>query len=423
MKSKIVLLIGFLSLLTLTFAQTLELTGWPYEVDTVNDNLQRFEEQTGMEAAFSPFPSDNYHDRMVSSFVAGTDFDVVYVRDNFLAEWASAGWIVPVDSFEGVEKYKENLPQAVIDQLSYNGEMYGLPYYSGMNVFAYNADHLEQVGIESPPETWEELLEQARTVKEQGISEHPIILQLKNGNYIVNTLEIIAAGHGGTLFDGDLEASFEGEGSATRQAIDWIRTGIEEGLIDEASLSSDDHDVVLAMSAGTHTFTLVADYNLKTINDPEGSQTAGSVENALIPGTDEVESGTTSYVRLYAVTSDAEDKEAAWRLVRFLGGEDATGQYYVPKRWALDFGLGFAYNSLYEDPDIRDSLGGWIDPDILSEQGQYAVDRSYRFTPFFSDWETDAWGTLQNLMRSASGDEAYAQLATEWQDLKEAYGY
>lgn len=423
MKIKITLFIGLVSFLTLALAQTLELTGWPYEVDTVNSSLQRFEVQTGMEVTFSPFPSDNYHDRMVSSFVAGTNFDVVYVRDNFLAEWASAGWITPIDSFEGVEKYKENLPEAVIDQLSYNGEMYGLPYYTGMNVFAYNKDHLEQAGIETPPGTWDELLAQARTIKEQGITEHPIILQLKNGNYIVNTLEIIAAGHGGTLFDKDFEASFAQEGSATRQAIDWIHSGIEEGLIDEASLSSDDHDVVLAMSAGTHTFTLVADYNLKTINDPEGSQTAGNVENALIPGTGEVKSGTTSYVRLYAVTKDAEDKEAAWKLVEFLGGEDATGQYFVPKRWALDFGLGFAYKSLYEDPDIRASLGGWINPDLLSEQGQYAVDRSYRFTPFFSDWETDAWGTLQNLMRGTAGDEAYNQLATNWQDLKQAYGY
>jgi multiple sugar transport system substrate-binding protein len=405
-------------------AQDLKLTGWPYEVDIVNDNLSRFQEQTGVTAKFEPFPSDNYHDKMVTSFVGGTDYDVVYVRDNFLAEWASAGWIVPIDGMQGVQQYLDDLPSAVVDQLSYDGQVYGLPYYSGMNAFAYNADHLEQAGIDSPPGTWEELLDQARAVKEAGVSEHPIILQLKKGNYITTTLEIVTAGMGGTMFDEDFEATFAEEDSDFRQAVDWIRTGIEEGLIDEASLSSDDHDVVRAMSAGTHTFTFLADYNLKTVNDPEQSQTAGDVEAALIPGDDEVESGTTSYVRLYAISKDAEDKEAAWQLVQFLGGRDATGEYFVPKRWALDFGLGFAYSSMYEDADIQESLGSWIDPSVLQQQAAYTVNRAYRFTPFFSDWQTGAWGDMQNLLLgSGNADRTYSRLASNWDDLKSSYGY
>lgn len=416
--------LGVILLLGIGQAQDLQLTGWPYEVDTVNDNLSRFEEQTGMSAVFEPFPSDNYHDKMVTAFVGGTDFDVVYVRDNFLAEWASAGWIVPIDDMEGVQQYLDDLPDAVVDQLSYEGQVYGLPYYSGMNTFAYNTEHLEQAGIESPPRTWEELFEQARAVKEAGIVDKPIILQLKKGNYITTTLEIVTAGMGGTMFDESFGATFAEEGSDFRQAIAWIRQGLEEGLIDDASLSSDDHDVVRAMSSGTHTYTLLADYNVKTINDPEKSQTAGNVEAALIPGDDEVESGTTSYVRLYAITNDAEDKEAAWQLVQFLGGRDATGEYFVPKRWALDYGLGFAYSSMYEDADIQESLGAWIDPSVLQAQAGYSVNRDYRFTPFFSDWQTDAWGDMQNLLLgSGNADRTYDRLANNWEDLKSAYGY
>ena len=74
----------------------LKLTGWPYEVDVVTENLGRFTEQTDHAAVFLPFPSNEYHDKMVASFVAGTEFDVAYVRDSYLAEWASAGWIVPI---------------------------------------------------------------------------------------------------------------------------------------------------------------------------------------------------------------------------------------------------------------------------------------------------------------------------------------
>ena len=82
-----------------------------------------------------------------------------------------------------------------------DGNVYGLPYYAGMMAFAYNADHLKKAGIRSPPKTWNELLEQAKIIKAAGISNKPITLQLKKGNYIIITLEVIAAGFGGTMFD------------------------------------------------------------------------------------------------------------------------------------------------------------------------------------------------------------------------------
>ena len=73
-------------------ATDLELTGWPYQVDVVRENLGHFTSQSGLSATFNPFPSNKYHTKMVSSFASGTNFDVVYVRDSFLAEWAAAGW-------------------------------------------------------------------------------------------------------------------------------------------------------------------------------------------------------------------------------------------------------------------------------------------------------------------------------------------
>lgn len=46
---------------------------------------------------------------MVSSFASGTNFDIVYVRDSFLAEWAAAGWIVPLTGLPGVDEYMADL--------------------------------------------------------------------------------------------------------------------------------------------------------------------------------------------------------------------------------------------------------------------------------------------------------------------------
>jgi len=151
----------------------LKLTGWPYQVDVVTENLGRFTEQSGWGAEFLPFPSNEYRDKMVASFVAGTEFDVAYVRDSYLAEWAAAGWILPINGLEGADELLADLPQGIIDQMSYEGEVYGLPYYSGTQVLAYNQAHFDDAGIMSPPETWDEMAEQAQMIKDAGIVEHP----------------------------------------------------------------------------------------------------------------------------------------------------------------------------------------------------------------------------------------------------------
>ncbi len=400
-------------------ARDLKLTGWPYQPDTVTENLGVFKSQTGIGAKFLPIPSDSYHDKMVSDFVTGTGFDVVYVRDNFLAEWASAGWIEPIQNMPGFDQYRKDLSAATIEQLSVDGNVYGLPYYSGMMVFAYNAKHLAKAGISAPPKTWDELLDQAQKIKKAGVANKPIVLQLKKGNYIVVTLEVIAAGYGGTMFDAKHNPTFHKPGSAFRKAMEWTRKGMNAGLIDEASLSSDDHDAVNMLAAGSHTFTIVADYNLKAMNDPEKSKHAGSFKNALIPGDGNTRSGTTSYVRLYAITADSKDKAASWKLLQFLGGRDSNNEYFVAKKWALKFGLGFAQLPLYQDPDIRAAIGKWASPDVMAEQSKYSVNRGYRFTPHFSDWQTESWAELQEMLigdGNIGGDlEALAEV---WDDLR-----
>lgn len=398
-----------------------ELTGWPYQVDVVRENLGRFTSQSGLSATFNPFPSNEYHTKMVASFSSGTNFDVVYVRDSFLAEWASAGWIVPITGLPGVDDYMADLPQGIIEQMSFEGEVYGLPYYSGNSVFVYNQRLLKKAGINSPPKTWDELTKQASTLKQKGVVRNPIVIGLAaNENSILRNLEIISAGFGGRFFNDKLEPVFHQKNSGVKKALAWIADGISKGIINRASISQGDGEIDKFLRSGTAAFTIVTDYEMKVLNDPKKSDEAGNIKNALVPGSADAVSGTIGYVRLYSITSEA-DKAKAWKLVQFLGGKDATGAYYVPKRWALEFGLGFSPAPLYKDAAVRNSISGWINPDILQEQAKYGINRAYRFVPYFSDWESEAWSEFQEIINGADMDSSLDKLAKNWNELKAEY--
>ena len=110
------------------------------------------------------------------------------------------------------------MPQGIIEQMSFEGEVYGLPYYSGNSVFVYNERILKQAGINAPPKTWDELMDQAKTIKQKGILEHPIIFGLAaNENSILRNLEIISAGFGGRFFNDKLEPVFQENNSAVKK--------------------------------------------------------------------------------------------------------------------------------------------------------------------------------------------------------------
>ena len=153
------------------------------------------------------------------------------MRDSYLAEWASAGWILPITGLPGANELLADLPAGIIEQMSYDGEVYGLPYYSGVQTMAYNAAHLAAAGVEAPPETWDEMLEQAQMIKDAGVVDYPILMQLRSGeNYLLREWETLTAARGGRLFDDDFNPLFQLEDSPALQALEWLNRRVGRRL-------------------------------------------------------------------------------------------------------------------------------------------------------------------------------------------------
>ena len=50
-----------------------------------------------------------------------------------------------------------------------------MPWILDTKYLFYNTDMLKKAGIAAPPKTWDELLEQAKIIKDKGIVEFPIV--------------------------------------------------------------------------------------------------------------------------------------------------------------------------------------------------------------------------------------------------------
>ena len=78
------------------------------------------------------------------------------------------------DITDDVDPWVDTLNEAAVKTYQVEDRQYGIPFDLGMVGFWYNKDLFAQAGIDEPPATWDELLEDVQTLKDAGIT--PIAL-------------------------------------------------------------------------------------------------------------------------------------------------------------------------------------------------------------------------------------------------------
>jgi multiple sugar transport system substrate-binding protein len=372
---------------------SLDFVVWSYGIETIQDNIQNFQTANPeCEINLQDYSWLEYHDTMVGRFAAGNSPPLLYGSDHWLQEWASAEWLEPLDPhFPEVLDYSPELAPYALQGMTYEDNVYGLSYYADTIDFVYNEEHLAEAGFDSGPETWQDVWDMSIALKEQGIADYPLVLAFsqQEGASIEALISMVYARHegSGALFDESNTPTFNQEGSAAFEAIDWLRQAYEAEILDPASLQTAEIDQVKSMQAGAHTFTILPQYNMAELNRPESGEYAGSFKIGLMPGDSHA---TVGYVRFYAMTPEAVNMgdaalDCAWKFLEYFGGK-TDGEYKVVKRWAVENGLGFAQLPLFDDPDVQEAFGQWGDVDTIAAQAELARAKE-GLTPWFGTWD------------------------------------
>lgn len=394
---------------------------WSYSLETIQANLKEFEKANqGVTVQVSDYPWTSYHDALATQFTGGNPPDVQYSSDHWLQEWASAGWIAPLDEHcPDVAGYQEEWAPYATEGMTHDGRLYGLPYYADLVILIYNEDMVRKAGFQGPPQTWEELTEQALAMKRKGIAEYPVNIPLKKDDpWSIEIFYAMVYSLGGHMFDGDTPV-FAKPGSEAEQALQWlVDARHRHQVLSPTALEVEEPDVVKTMGAGQHAFTVLAKYNLAELNAGNHAQ-KGKFKMALMPGSAHA---TVGFVRFYALSAATAEEggerlDNACAFLNFMGGKTG-GEYTVAKRWALEKGLGFANLPLYEDPEVQQAIDAWGDAELERQQAELARSKE-GLTPSWGTWDIHA---REQLSAAVSGQvsvtEALARMEERWAELK-----
>ena len=176
----------------------------------------------------APASQDTAHDMLVTSLAAGESvYDVYSCNVIWPAEFSQAGYCLPIDRFiEADDVDLDDYSQGYVDAYTFQGKMWGMPWYGAVGQLYYRTDI-----IDTPPATWDELIEMAKAhMGENGTSVGYLMQAAQYEGLVCNALEFIAS-YGGTVVDGDGNITINNDG--VRNALTMMKKIVDSGIVPE----------------------------------------------------------------------------------------------------------------------------------------------------------------------------------------------
>lgn len=403
---------------------TISFAGWAFEPQVVEASVKRFMgENPSIRVNYTPLDLQLYAEKMIALLNAGTQADAFYVRDTHLGSWVEAGWLQPIDGLPKLAELNRDIYPATLKTLFYKGKQYGVPYYGDIYVYLYDKVALAKAGVKNAPVTLDQLKNAALEVKKAGISQYPILKGYKTNTDGLSEFWSMVFASGGHLFSESMDPLFPTEDKTAVMVLEWMLEAMHTWkILDPRGLEIDETQARDIYLSGQGTFTSNVGNVFPRANNPAFSKRAGDIQMTRFPGLKDVNKGPMGWSRLYAMSSQTKHRDAAWKLLYFMGGKDANGGYEVAKQWYLKYGVGFPFKSLEQDPDIiaAQKKTGY-DLDVLRQQLTTAQVRENVLTTWYAEWDRYTQQQIQNvLLRQIKPAEAMAASAKKARELKKS---
>lgn len=283
--------------------------------------LAEFTEETGISVIFNEVSWDDIRDK-VSIAASGGEAaaDVIEVDWSWVGEMNSAGWLEPI---EMTDEDKEDMP--TLETFTIDGEILAVPYANDYRIAYYNKEHFEQAGITEVPETWDEVYDALKKIKEAGIVEYPYTMPMNADESATTSMMWMAFSRSGQVFNDDDTLNEE----AVMDALTFENQLVQDGFVDPASISFNGMDCYRKITSGEASFMVGPTKFVGISNDLEQCSEIGNIVPILLPGTDGTSPQTMALPEAVGITSFSENKEAAQEFVKWYSSADVQKRMYA----------------------------------------------------------------------------------------------
>ncbi|CAM03431.1 carbohydrate ABC transporter substrate-binding protein (CUT1 family) [Saccharopolyspora erythraea NRRL 2338] len=327
----------------------------------LSDRFER--ENPGIHLKFVQLPENQARAKITSSTATGGgEFDVVMISNYETPQWAANGWL------ENLQPYIDASPgydpgdfiPSIRDSLSYQGAMHAVPFYGESSFLAYRKDLFDRAGLRMPERpTWQQIAELAAKLDDDKAGMAGICLRGKPGwGESLAPFTTVANTFGARYFDENWNAQLTSPEfrAAAEFYVKLVREHGEVGA-SSAGFSECGTRYAQGQAAMWYDATVMAGTN----EDPASSKIVGKSGYVAAPVERTPDSGWL-YTWSLAMPKVAEDKDAAWRFMRWM----------TDKRFVREVGTTFGWNrvppgcrlSTYQIPEYQQAAQAYAQPTL-----------------------------------------------------------
>ncbi|MGW3485418.1 ABC transporter substrate-binding protein [Rhodococcus indonesiensis] len=290
-----------------------------------------------------------------STAMGGGEFDVVMISNYETPQWAANGWLTDLSEYaRRTEGYDEDdfIP-TLRESLSYEGDMYSVPFYGESSFLMYRKDLFEQAGIVlSPTPTWDEVAAAAARLDTPDTAG--ICLRGKPGwGEVLAPLNTVINTFGGRWYDENWNAQLTSPEvvEAVQFYVDLVREHGQPG-----AATSGFSECATQLAQGRVAMWYDSTSAVSTLEDPASSNVVGKIGYAPAPIRVKDDAGWL-YSWSLGIPVGSDNADSAWRFVAWMTSKEylrtvgeTLGWERVPPGSRL---------STYEIPEYREAAAAY----------------------------------------------------------------
>src|SRR6202795_4487684 len=292
-----------------------------FATDTMQQVIENYNKsQTAVEVSYVELPppssSTEVHQQLVQQLARKNGTPDVFTQDIiWIAEFAEAGWALPLDSYFGAEEMKAYFP-GIVQGCTWKGKLTAMPWFIDCGKLYYRKDILAKIGA-NVPETWEQLIETAQKGV-GGETRFGFIWQAKQAEILTCDLVSFVGSNGGSILGPDGKSVKIAEPEA-KAAVQLMYDTIHKHKITPSDvLTWDEEPSRRPFTAGQSVFLRNWNYVWAIAQDKTQSDIVGKVEVAALPHFPGKQSAACLGGYQYGVNASSKNKDAALDFLRYL---------------------------------------------------------------------------------------------------------
>ncbi|MCX5041632.1 sugar ABC transporter substrate-binding protein [Aldersonia sp. NBC_00410] len=322
-------------------------------------------ENPGIKLKFVSLSENEARAKITASVATGGgEFDVVMISNFETPQWAENGWLVNLSDYarETPNYDEQDFIPSLRKSLSYDGDLYSVPFYGESSFLMYRKDLFEQAGLTMPAQpTWEEVAGFAAKLDDPDADMSGICLRGKPGwGEVLAPLDTVINAFGGRWFDENWNAQLDSP--EVRRAVQfYVDTVREHG--EPGAATSGFSECATQLAQGNTAMWYDATSAVSVLEDPAESTVVGKIGYAPAPAMAKADNGWL-YSWSLAIPKTSQNPDAAWKFVSWMTSKDyirtvgeELGWSRVPPGSRL---------STYEIPEYKEASAAFGPPTLAA---------------------------------------------------------